>query len=49
MKTIKLSTGVTITHDKHGNIKTLSSPYFKDEYKETILQAYVNRIRKIIR
>ena len=30
MKAIQLSTGVKITHDKQGNIKSLYSPYMDD-------------------
>ena len=36
MKTKKLKTGVVITYDKNGNIKTLESPYcISERFKKT--------------
>ena len=49
MKT--LNTGVQITYDKKGNIKTVVSPYTIDDDANnlTILRYYVKQIRNIIK
>lgn len=41
MKQTKLNTGVVITYDKKGNIKTLKSPFDGDKYlKKRIFEKY---------
>jgi hypothetical protein len=49
MKTIKLKTGVIITQDENGNIKSLSSPYHADEppVKISALRHSVNQLKKL--
>ncbi len=45
MKTIKLNTGVIITHDVNGNIINLISPYFQYEKKQSIFNKLLNKIK----
>ncbi len=53
LEPVTLNTGVKITFDKKGNIKTLHSPYYaqkKDNpYRGTILRYLANQIKKIIK
>ena len=51
MKT--LNTGVQITYDNKGNIKTLYSPYYSEPKQNnpvrgTILRYLVNQLKKVI-
>jgi len=49
MKTIKhkkLNTGVCITFDKKGNIKTLVSPYWIDEVEESYVTKTFRKLFK---
>lgn len=45
MKTIKLKTGVVITQNDKGEMISVSSPYWSDDKKISILQ----RIKNILR
>lgn len=51
MKT--LNTGVQITYDKKGNIKTVYSPYYDNKkdnpFRDSILRYFVNQIKQIIK
>ncbi len=51
MKTLK--TGVVITYDKQGNIKTLFSPYYdkkeNNPVRGTILSYLHNKLKQLIR
>ena len=53
MKTKKLNTGVVITYDKKGNIKTLFSPYYdkkeNNPVRGNILRYNLNRIKQLIK
>lgn len=49
MKTITLNTGIKITQDSNGNIKTLYSPYVNEVYNMTRLRHYVQQIKKLIK
>lgn len=49
---MKLQTGIEITYDKKGNIKTLYSPYYSNKennaIRGTLLSYFRNQLKKII-
>jgi len=46
----RLNTGVEITYDKKGNIKTLYSPYYSEpKNKQSFLEYLLNQIKNILR
>lgn len=48
MKQIKLKTGVVITANQDEDIISMTTPYYKDAFKKTVLRHYVDEIKKII-
>ena len=44
----KLDTGVEITFDKKGNIKTLTSPYWIDKVEESYVKTTLKKLFKTL-
>lgn len=49
-KTIELETGVIVTIDKNENVKSVSSPYYKDDVvDEKPIQLFAKKVKHILK